>query len=77
MGRGADEMGMIDRGEVILPVSRNALLRRNNTKSRNTIMKGLSRVENQLIRIYLRRFYVRTYGLFKQSYHCSIIAVRF
>ena len=60
MGRGADEMGMIDRGEVILPVSRNALLRRGNTKSRNTIMKGLGRVENQLIRTYLRRLYVRT-----------------
>lgn len=60
MGRGADEMGMIDRGEVILPVSRNALLRRSNTKSRNTIMKGLGRVENQLIRTYLRRLYVRT-----------------
>ena len=60
MGRGADEMGMIDRGEVILPVSRNALLRRSNTKSRNTIMKGLGRVENQLIRTYLERLYVRT-----------------
>ena len=60
MGRGADEMGMIDRGEVILPVSRNALLRRGNTKSRNTIMKGLGRVENQLICTYLERLYVRT-----------------
>ena len=60
MGRGADEMGMIDRGEVILPVSWNALLRKSNTKSRDTIMKGLGRVENQLIRTYLRRLYVRT-----------------